>query len=171
MQAVADGHLHQLVVGGVVLDFVDPMAVAIVGAQHRLVAVGELTPANGLRTARERTEFGHLVESPLAALTDQRLGEDRRCGGVVVFQQWDLVGDDMRVRHVLDITVSRQLHKVCNTPGLPPATAPHTLLCNSRRVAVQPGALATAGPVRLVAGAQAVWTVIETHRKVYLTST
>ena len=43
---------HQLVVGGVVLDLVDAVAVAVVGVQDRLVAVGELTPALRLRAAR-----------------------------------------------------------------------------------------------------------------------
>ena len=77
MQPVADRDLHQLVVGRVVLDFVDAVAVAVVGAQDRLVAVGELTPALRLRAAGERPEFGYLVEAPLAALADQRLGQYR----------------------------------------------------------------------------------------------
>ena len=77
MQAVADRDLHQLVVGRVVLDFVDAVAVAVVGAQDRLVAVGELAPALRLRAAGERPEFGDLVEAPLAALADQRLGQYR----------------------------------------------------------------------------------------------
>ena len=71
VQAVADRHRHQLVVGGVVLDLVDAVAVAVVGAQHRLVAIGELTPALRLRAARQRAEFGDLVEAPLAALADR----------------------------------------------------------------------------------------------------
>ena len=78
VQAVADGHLHQLVVGGVVLDLVDAMAVAVMGVQDRLVAVGELAPALRLRTAGQRAELGDLVEAPLPAFALQRLGEDRR---------------------------------------------------------------------------------------------
>ena len=77
VQAVADRDLHQLVVRGVVLDLVDAVAVAVVGAQDRLVAVGELAPALRLPAAGERPEFGDLVEAPLAALADQRLGQYR----------------------------------------------------------------------------------------------
>ena len=110
------GDLHQLVVGGVVLHLVDAMAVAVVGVQDRLIAVGQLTPALRLGAAGERAEFDDLVEAPLAALADQRLGEYRRRRGVVVLQRWDLVGDDVRVWHAADITVSRQPHKIRNDP-------------------------------------------------------
>ncbi len=41
---VLDAHLHQLVPGGVELDLVDPVAVAVVGAQDRLVLVREPAP-------------------------------------------------------------------------------------------------------------------------------
>ena len=77
VQAVADGDRHQLVVGGVVLDLVDAVAVAVVGVQDWLVAVGEFAPALRLRAAGERPEFGDLVEAPFAALADQRLGQYR----------------------------------------------------------------------------------------------
>ena len=77
VQAVADRDRHQLVVRRVVLDLVDAVAVAVVGAQDRLVAVGELAPALRLPAAGERPEFGDLVEAPLAALADQRLGQYR----------------------------------------------------------------------------------------------
>ena len=117
VQAVADRDLHQLVVGGVVLDLVDAVAVAVVGAQDRLVAVGQLAPALRLRAAGERPEFGDLVEAPLPALADQRLGQDRRGGRVVVLQLRDLVGDDMRIWHGLDITFSRQSHNSRNADG------------------------------------------------------
>ena len=97
MQAVADRRSHQLVVGGVVLHLVDAVAVPVVGAQDRLVAVGELTPSLRLPRARDRTEVGDLVDTPFAALADQRLGEHRGRGRVVVLKQRDLVGDDVRV--------------------------------------------------------------------------
>ena len=63
VQAVPNRRLHQLVVGRVVLDLVDPVPVAVVGVQDRLVAVGELAPAK--------------CKAPLAALADQRLGQYR----------------------------------------------------------------------------------------------
>jgi hypothetical protein len=62
VQAVADRDRHQLVVGRVVLDLVDAVAVAVVGAQDRLVAVGELAPA--LRLA--------LPESAPSSVTSSR---------------------------------------------------------------------------------------------------
>ena len=108
MQAVADRHRHQLVVGGVVLDLVDAVTVSVVGAQDRLVAVGELTPALRLLRARDRAEIGDLVDAPLAALADQRLGEHRGCGRVVVLQRRNLIGDDVRICHATDITLFRQ---------------------------------------------------------------
>ena len=114
VQAVADRDAHQLVVGGVVLDLVDAMAVAVVGVQDRPVAVGQLAPALRLRRAGQRAEFGDLVEAPLAALADQRLDEHRRGGRVVVLQRRDLVGDDVRIGHAADITLSRQPHKMRN---------------------------------------------------------
>ena len=82
VQAVADRDRHQLVVGRVVLDLVDAVAVAVVGAQDRLVAVGQLAPALRLRLPRERAEFGDLVEAPLAALADQRLGSTGDVAGL-----------------------------------------------------------------------------------------
>jgi hypothetical protein len=100
MQAVADRHRHQLVVGRVVFDLVDAVPIPVVGAQDRLIAVGELTPPLCLLRTRDRTELDDLVETPLTALADQRLGEHRGGSGVVVLQLWDLVGDGMRVWHV-----------------------------------------------------------------------
>ncbi|AEF34686.1 hypothetical protein JDM601_0686 [Mycolicibacter sinensis] len=47
------------------------------GMQNRAVAIGELTPALHLPGAGEGTEVGDFVDAPLAALTDQRLDEDR----------------------------------------------------------------------------------------------
>ena len=50
VHAVTDGRAHQFVVGGVVFDLVDAVAVAVVGVQDGLIAVGELTPALRLRS-------------------------------------------------------------------------------------------------------------------------
>jgi hypothetical protein len=77
VQAVGHRDGHQFVVGGVVLDLVDAVAVAIVGAQDRLVAVGEFAPALRLPATRQLAQLGHLVETPMAALPDQRLDEYR----------------------------------------------------------------------------------------------
>jgi len=40
-------------------------------------AVGELAPALRQAAAGQSAEFGDLVEAPLAALADQRLGQHR----------------------------------------------------------------------------------------------
>ena len=77
VQAMADRDFHQLVVRGVVFDFVDAVAVAVVGVQDRLVAIGQLAPALRLPAARQRAELGDLVEAPLPAFADQRVGQDR----------------------------------------------------------------------------------------------
>ena len=53
VQAVTDRDRHEFVVGGVVFDLVDAVAVAVVGAQDRLVAVGQLAPALRLRGCPE----------------------------------------------------------------------------------------------------------------------
>src|SRR5204862_7261406 len=107
----------QLVVRRVVLDLVDPVAVAVMGAQDRLVAIGELAPALRLPAAGQRPEFGDLVEAPLAALADQRLGQYGRCRGVVVLQRRYLIGDDMRVWHatMLQFSDSRTRDVISST--------------------------------------------------------
>ena len=97
VQAVLDRGAHQLVVGGVVLDLVDTVAVAIVGVQYGPVAVGQLAPPLRLRRAGYRADRGHLVEAPLPAFADQRLDEYRRGCRVVLLQRRDLVGDDMSI--------------------------------------------------------------------------
>ena len=99
VQAVADGDAHQLVVGRVVLDLVDAVAGAVVCAQDRTMAIGELAPPLRLLRAGQRAELGDLVEAPLPALADQRLDQHRRGGGVVILERRSLVGDDVCVGH------------------------------------------------------------------------
>ena len=55
---------HQLVVGGVVLDLVDAVTVAVVGVQHRPVAVGEFAPALRLRELPDRAPSSLTSSSP-----------------------------------------------------------------------------------------------------------
>ena len=75
VQACADRDRHEFVVRRVVLDLVDTVAVAVVCVEHGLVAIGQLAPALRLCAAAERSEFGDLVDTPVAALADQRLDE------------------------------------------------------------------------------------------------
>ena len=104
VQAVCDRHPHQLVVGRVVLDLVDPVSVAVVGVQHRTVTVGQFTPALRRGATRDRTQFGDLVDAPLTALTNEGLHQSRRGGGVVIDERRDLIGDDVGIRHDHDVT-------------------------------------------------------------------
>ena len=77
VQSVADRDPHQLVVGRVVLDLVDAVSVAVVGAQDGPVAVGQLAPASRLPGTGDRADRGHVVQAPLPAFADQSLDEHR----------------------------------------------------------------------------------------------
>ncbi len=98
VQFVLHAHLHQLMPGGVKLDLVDAVAVAVVGAQHRLVLVGQPAPLLLGLAADELAELRGPLEHPLGALAlgglDQRAvaGED-----VHVHQRGHLVGDRVRL--------------------------------------------------------------------------
>jgi hypothetical protein len=52
MQPVGDRPAHQRVIGGMVLDLVEPVAVAVVGAQMRRFRIGQ--PRQVLRFGRHR---------------------------------------------------------------------------------------------------------------------
>ena len=64
VQAVADADPHQLVPGGVELDLVDAVAVAVVGAQLGRVLVGLDAPADRLPRAADRAELAALGPRP-----------------------------------------------------------------------------------------------------------
>ena len=76
VQASTHRDRHEFVVRGVVLDLVDAVSVAVVSAQDRLIAVGQLTPALRLGAAGAGAQLGDFVDTPLAAFADQRLDED-----------------------------------------------------------------------------------------------
>ena len=86
---------HQLVPGGVELDLVDAVAVAVVGAQLRRVLVGLRAPASMRRAAAgDRADRGDPLLGPVGALAPHRL--DQRPVGledVVVDQRRRLVDD------------------------------------------------------------------------------
>ena len=114
MQSVFDRHSHQLVIGGVELDLIDAVAESIVSAQDRPVALSQLAPALRLPGAGDRADRGHVVQTPLPALADQRLDENRRRSRVVLLQRRHLVTDDMGIWHAANITFFLQPHKRCN---------------------------------------------------------
>ena len=117
VQAVADRDAHEFVVGGVVLDLIDAIPVAVMGMQHRPVAIGEITPALGGGSAGDRPELADLIEAPLPTLADQRLDEHRRGGGVPVDQGRHLIGDKVGVRHSPLLHFLPQSHKIRNRPA------------------------------------------------------
>ena len=72
--AVRDGDVHQLVPGGVELDLVDPVAVAVVGAQDGRVLVRLPAPLERL-AARDLAERAGAVVGPAGALALERLDQ------------------------------------------------------------------------------------------------
>ncbi len=107
VQAAGDRLGHQRVVGGVVLDGVDAVAVAVVAVQLRLVLVGQLTPADHLWIAGAATPRGQLLEAPSAAERGDAVHQgDVRGGGVVALQRSPLV-EDLVGTHRVSVTASR----------------------------------------------------------------
>ena len=74
VQLVLGRERHELVVGGVELDLVDAVAVAVVGDQLRRVLVG-LTPPRERLAAPDAADLAHAVARPAAALSLQPLRE------------------------------------------------------------------------------------------------
>ena len=102
VEPVAHRHLHQLVVGGVVVHLVDPMAEAVVGAQLGRVPVRLEPPADGLGRAGQTPERVQVFDSPARALPLDALDQ----GGVsaehvVALEGRRLVGDLMGGDHGL----------------------------------------------------------------------
>ena len=60
-------------VAGVVLDLVDPMAETVKGKQPGECS-SDCSPTGAPRAIAESAELGEIVETPLAALADERLG-------------------------------------------------------------------------------------------------
>ena len=83
MEAVRDRDLQQPVVGGVVLDLVDAVPVAVVGAQDGRVLVRVPAPFDGL-AAGDLTERAGAVHNPAGALAVERLHQRRgRCSNTL----------------------------------------------------------------------------------------
>jgi len=67
MQPISLRHRHQLVVRGMVFDFVHAMAVAVVGFQPGWILVGESPPLDTFRRPAGSPEFAQPAFAPLAA--------------------------------------------------------------------------------------------------------
>jgi hypothetical protein len=99
MEAEGDRVLHQVVVGGVVLDLVDPVPVPVEGTEHRRMGLGQSPPVLGFGAAGQAADHVELVLGPPGALPVERLEQRRAVGGVEVDQWRSLIGDDMGVGH------------------------------------------------------------------------
>ena len=96
VDAVLDRHAHQLVIGGVVVDAVDPVPVAVMGAQHRHVRVGLLAPELRLGRPGQATEGVQVVAGPGRALAPDSLHEHVVAAvDITLEERWRLV------RHVV----------------------------------------------------------------------
>ena len=94
VELVRDAEPHQLVPGGVELGLVDPVAVAVVGAELRRVLVGEPPELDHVGAAGDLADRRDLLDGPVGALPADCLTH-HRVGGedVVVGQRRGLVGD------------------------------------------------------------------------------
>jgi hypothetical protein len=91
---VLDSGAHQLVPGGVELDLVDPVAVAVVGAQLRRVLVGQPAPFLRPLAAGQAAQLGERGERGVVRVPPGRLDEDGVTRDrVVADQRRNLVGD------------------------------------------------------------------------------
>ena len=123
---------HQFVPGRVELDLVQAVAIAVVGAQDRLVLIGQHAPAQRLG-ARQPPECDRAIVRPGATLALERLDQRRvRREDVPVLQRRglveDLVGPPRGAArtglHSCDARHARQGTSLA-IASLAPATAPH----------------------------------------------
>ncbi len=118
-EAVPDGALHQPVPRGVEGDLVDPVAVAVVRRQLRVVPVGEHPVLAGLGRPGLRAEGGEVLDDLGARVTGDGLDEGQVAGDDVVTDQWRrLVGGHP------DVARGKRRHVATVGPCLPRRPAP-----------------------------------------------
>ena len=94
MHLLGDRAAHQLVPGGMERDLVDPVAEAVVAAQHRRVLVGLLAEPEGRGLAEPGAEPREPGLAPVAALARHRLAQRRvLLEQIVVLERRRLVQD------------------------------------------------------------------------------
>ena len=102
---MADAEAHQLVPGGVELDLVDPVAVAIVGAELRRVLVRLPAQLDHVGASGDLAGLGDPLLGPAGALPAHGLGHHPvRLEDVVVHQRRRLVGDLVGADSVDDVS-------------------------------------------------------------------
>src|ERR1700722_19236020 len=102
VQFVLDAHLHQLMPGGMKLDLIDAMPVAVVGLQHRLVLIGQAPPQLLWLAADELPQARRPGQYPSGSLALSGLHQRGVAGEHVHPLQWrDLVGNGVGLPDVL----------------------------------------------------------------------
>ena len=96
-QTVACSNRHELVVGGVVVDFVEAVADGVVRAQDRGIGVGLIGPAGGVGGRREASEVSYVAGGRTPAVEGP--GQHRIASQeVIAAEGWRLIADLVR-RH------------------------------------------------------------------------
>ena len=98
MEALLDRRPHQLVIGGVEADKIDPAPVAVVGVEFGRVPVGERAPLEAFGRAEAGPEGAEAVGRPFGALAANRILQPGVGFVEIVIGQFDrlvdhLVGD------------------------------------------------------------------------------
>lgn len=92
MEPVADRQLEELMPGGVKLDQVDPVAVAVVRVKLGGVAVGEKAPLVDLGRGETMSKLAQFTDCPVAAVSLERVDQGRfGSRQVVLFERRRLV--------------------------------------------------------------------------------
>ena len=92
MQSGAEGHRHQFVIGRMIIDGIDALAVAIVRAQLRQVAVGLIGKQLYALAAHQLAQLVRPLSDPCGAFALDRRAQDAvLLPGVVAGEQRRLV--------------------------------------------------------------------------------
>lgn len=92
MNAALDCQAHQVVPGGMELDFVTAMAVAVVSVEHWRMFVGEPAPFDGFGAAADAAEVFEILAGPAGAFARHRLPQGSiESERVVVYQRRRLI--------------------------------------------------------------------------------
>jgi hypothetical protein len=155
-----DRAAQQPVPGGIELDLVDPVAVAVVGVQDRDVALRAASVPERLNAAGDFAGLPCPRGTPVAALTLQGLLQrDVDIEQVDRLERRGLVQD--LTGRVVDVGVNRDSHRLPQAPGAPahPRQASSARLARRPRTGLAPSVLLAglAGARRLLASPLAIF--------------
>jgi hypothetical protein len=117
MEPEANRVLHQVVIGGVVLDLVDAIAITVETMEYRRMCLGQASPLLGLSATGQTAHRVQLVFGPSGPFAVECLEKGRAVGDVEIDKGWGLIGNDMGVRHGGSFFVSGAGIR-STTPGL-----------------------------------------------------